>query len=144
MRALDDPISDPPLQQLTIRAFIDGADTLHVRGRNVWFVHRDKSLPGHWTGKPNLSRNEPTYINGKAWTPQWHQTDDSTLRSYPLEAGYTLVPIDGAAISMETAHARGRVAIISRPTEADDYTLSLLFDDLDERGAVWYEVRLGW
>ncbi len=124
---------------LTIRALIDGSDVVKVRGNTLWYEHRQYAMPGAWVDDSDHSGNEPTFVNGVEWLPQWVGKNS---RAYTAAGG--LLPADRAVTVMAVGFgARGAVAVLEQPSEKNDYTLSVLLDD-PPGGAEWYEVQLRW
>ena len=119
---------------------IDGSDILKVSGNKLWYEHRNYQLPGTWVDHDDASGNEPTFVNGQAWYPEW---DGGTSRPYtataPLLPEHTVVKVTAV-----TVRGRGKVNVIEQPTEQNDYTLGVLLDDDPQDGAQWYEIHLRW
>jgi CubicO group peptidase (beta-lactamase class C family) len=123
---------------VTVRALIDGSDLVKVRGNTVWFEHINHALPGAWVGDLD-SGNEPTLIDGVEWVPQW---DGRISNAYTAEGG---LPAERDVWVVVLRHsARGRVLLVERPCEANDYTFTMMLDDDVLPGAAWYEVELRW
>lgn len=47
-------------------------------------------------------------------------------------------------LRLDAREGRGRVRLLQKPSRANDWTAIVLLDDIDERGADWYEIRLSW
>ncbi|MBI5388256.1 MAG: serine/threonine protein kinase [Verrucomicrobia bacterium] len=120
---------------ITIKAFIDGRDTIKIQGNKVWWEHELGCFPGDPQGG-----NAPTFINGIAWRPKWGGSN-----SIPFEA---LVPVfrpkSTAQVTLNKVSDRGDAAISELPTPANNDTLSVYFNDDEEGGADWYEVSILW
>jgi hypothetical protein len=56
-------------KELIIEAFIDGPSSFHLRREGFYWRNGNASKPGKWGG-----RDEPTFINGKAWKPRWRKS----------------------------------------------------------------------
>jgi hypothetical protein len=125
---------DAPKNVIKIKALIDDKDVIKIQGNKVWWEHELGALPGDPKGG-----NQPTFINGIAWRPQWHGSN-----SIPFEP---LAPIFRPKFPEEVTFTklsgRGYVAISGLPTAAHDGTLSISFND-EEGGADWYEVSILW
>jgi hypothetical protein len=119
---------------IRIKTYIDGADTVKIQGNKVWYEHETFDLPGNWHG-----RNAPTMINGKPWIPVWH---DNTSEPYEhLEPVFK--PQSPAKIKLKKNLGRGEVTISERPSPQNNQTVSLHFVD-DAPGADWYDVTVNW
>jgi len=126
---------------LHIKAFIDGKDTIKIKGDELWYEHHDWDLPGKWWDKgSNIKHDEPTYINGTAWKPEWQERVSKPYRlkrAVPLREANNLIKL--AKIT-----GRGSVSIAEKPQQANDYTLSILLDDSRYGRAQWYEFVIQW
>jgi len=125
---------------LRIRAFIDGLDTIKIKGNEIWYEHHKWDLPGKWQGR----FDEPTFINGKAWKPEWNGSISSPYRE--LDAAFPKVRAH-QEFKLTKLEGRGSVTIAESPAPGNDYTLSILLDDADAKqfgGAAWYEILVEW
>ena len=121
---------------LRIRAFIDGSDTIKIRGNDLWYEHHKWDLPGKWQGR----FDEPTYVNGKAWKPQWHGSV-----SGPYQEVHPAFPrVTTEQIKLTKLAGRGSVSITETPNRENDYTLSVFLDDDRFAEAEWYEMLIEW
>ncbi len=119
---------------ITIKARIDGRDILKIQGKKVWWEHELGGFPGDPKGG-----NEPTFINGIAWRPQWDGSN-----TIPFEVSAPIFrPKSPAQVTLTKLSGRGDAAISELPTPANDGTLSVYFND-EEGGADWYDVSLLW
>jgi len=121
---------------IQIRAFIDGSDTIKIRDSQLWYQHHNYDLPGKWQNR----FDEPTYINGKAWNPQWNGSISKPF-------GDLFPPLPNKTIDevkVTKSQGRGDVSIIEKPNIENDYTLSLYFNDDRYDGAEWYEIKVEW
>ena len=126
---------------LHIKAFIDGKDTIKIKGVELWYEHLDWDLPGKWWDRANnVKHDEPTYINGMAWKPEWQER---VSKPYRLEQ---VIPLREAnnLINLAKIAGRGSVSIAEKPQQANDYTLSILLDDSRYNRAQWYEFVIQW
>lgn len=119
---------------IKIKAYIDGKDILKIQGNKVWWQHEQAGFPGDPKGG-----NQPTFINGIAWRPQWDGSN-----SIPFE---TLAPVfrpkSPAQVTLTKLSGRGDAAISELPTPENNGTLSVYFND-EEGGADSYEVSILW
>ncbi|MEM7244443.1 MAG: serine hydrolase [Acidobacteriota bacterium] len=124
---------------LTIRTLIDGSSVVKLRGDSLWFEHLNHARPGAWTGKREHDGNEPTFVDGVEWLPQW---DGKTSKPLTTASGLPAErPVTVTAVAVD---ARGKVVVLEQPSVKNDDTLSVLLDDDRERGATWYEIHLHW
>jgi hypothetical protein len=111
----------PTSNTITIKAFIDGRDILKIQGNKVWWEHGVGTFPGDPKGG-----NEPTFINGIAWIPQWNGSN-----SIPFEAlAPVFRPKSPEQATLKKLSGRGDAAISELPTSANDNTLSVYFNGL--------------
>jgi len=126
---------------LHIKAFIDGKDTIKIKGDELWYEHHQWDLPGKWWDRGgNIKHDEPTYINGTAWKPQWQERISKPYRlkqAVPLQEAKNLIKVTKIT-------GTGSVTIAEMPKQANDYTLSILLDDSRYGGAQWYEFVIQW
>ena len=126
---------------LHIKAFIDGKDTIKIKGVELWYEHHDWDLPGKWWDRAgNIKHDEPTYINGTAWKPEWQER---VSKPYRLEQAVPLREANNL-IKLAKIAGRGSVTITEMPQQANDYTLSILLDDSRYNKAQWYEFVIQW
>ncbi len=121
---------------LHIRTFIDGTDTIKIKGNELWYEHHTYDLPGKWQNR----FDEPTYINEKPWKPEWH---GSVCDSYK-DLRPPLPKLKAEQIKLAKIEARGEVTITEPPSRENDYTLSILMDDDRFDRAEWYEILIEW
>ena len=121
---------------LRVRAFIDGSDTIKIRGNEIWYEHHEFDLPGKWQGR----FDEPTLVNGKAWKPEWNESISSPYRE--IRPAFPKVTAD--RVKLTKLAGRGPVSIAEPSDPANDYTLSVLLDDDQFGGAEWYEILVEW
>jgi hypothetical protein len=127
--------TDSPGKTITIRALIDGADTIKIHGHEIWYVHESWDLPGRWQG-----RDEATTINGKPWRPEWN--GDKSTPFEGLKPAFK--PKSPAETRLTTLTGRGDVTISQMPSPDNDETLAIHLDDSQLFGAAWYEVQINW
>ena len=116
---------------LSVLSLIDGSDILKLTRDRVWFEHESSDPPGKWQG-----RNEPTFVDGKEWTPAWR---GKTCE--PLEGLALPLPLpEGKELHVESIRARGSVYVLEQPSDANGHAASIFFDDRRLSGADWYEI----
>jgi hypothetical protein len=126
---------------LSIRARIDGLSRLIIQENTVHWYHVAAAAPGRWIPAP-------TYINGVEWNPDWPDVPDSGNRDCECSSSsYQGIPALAKypPIVLEVIQARGKVAIVQQPSQSNDYTLIVEFDDFtppDTYGDDGYEIEL--
>lgn len=119
-----------------IKAFIDGSDTIKIRGGELWYEHHKYDLPGKWQGR----FDEPTFINDTEWKPEWNGLMSNRFQG--LSPALPKKTID--EIALTKIQGRGNVDITAKPDKENDYTLSVYLDDNQYNGAQWYEIKVEW
>jgi beta-lactamase regulating signal transducer with metallopeptidase domain len=126
---------------LHIMALIDGKDTIKINNNELWYEHYNYNLPGQWWNRAdNIKYDEPTYINGTAWKPEWQARISKPYRlkqSIPLKENKNQIRLTKIA-------GRGSVSFTEMPQEVNNYTLSILLDDNRYDEAQWYEFVIQW
>ena len=130
-----EPLPEGMSAKIHIKAYIDGSDTIKVKGSQLWYVHHTYQLPGMWDGS-----YEPTYVNGAEWRPAWKGNVSEMLTSLnpPLPA------TPGLKVYLGKVSRWDRVWIQEQPGDQNDHTLSVLIDDDLPDGPRWYEFDIGW
>lgn len=122
-----------PARRLTIRIFVDGKDTVFVRGDRLWLKHEADKLPGTDDGRG------PTWVNGGAWSPTW-----ASGRTRPFEGLDPPLPTAGEPVVwIARTEGRGPITVNEVPGPENDYVLCLTIDDALP-GANWYEIAVTW
>ncbi|ERR1700722_15345776 len=127
--------TDSSSHTIKIRALIDGADTIKIRGHEIWYEHESWDLPGRWQG-----RDELTMVNDKPWHPEWD--GDKSAPYEGLKPAFK--PQSPSETKLAKINARGDVTISQMPSAENDQTLAIHLDDSDILGAAWYEVEISW
>ena len=125
---------------MKIRALIDGADLVKVRGSQVWFEHITHARPGEWASGIDHSGSQPTFVNDSKWHPEWN---GRISKPFGIEKG-ALPDGEDVHVSVRSLEARGNVKIVEQASKANDFTVTILLDDDREMGADWYEIELLW
>lgn len=125
-------------RSVTFKAWVDGSDTLKLRGRRLWLEH--------------LTWGQPTKIsvNGKKWTPTWNDASSPSFPSWNNNRTEMYSP--GSNFSAKTSDhvklakkvGRGTVSVVEGPSPDNDYTLTVKIDDGPQSGADWYEFTVSW
>ena len=125
--------------KLSLRAYIDGVDEVHVKGNQLWYTHFEYDLPGQ-----NNNNNYPTYINAKEWMPTWtgNWPDPQISDIFTINPA---LPSDGKFYcQLLNTETRGMIVITQKPKKENDYELIVRLDDSGSGAADWYEFELGW
>lgn len=130
------PLLGTPHGSIQIKAFIDGSDTIKIRGNELWYEHHKWDLPGQWQD----SFDEPTIVNDTEWKPEWDEKTSD--RFCDLSPALPKKPLKN--ITLTKIQGRGIVEIKAKPAKENDYTLSIYLDDNQHGGAVWYEIKVEW
>lgn len=126
---------------LTIRAQIDGLSRLVIRSDSIQWDHEQNTRPGRWKddGAYKLP-GYPTTLNGTPWLPRWPDNDEESPGvSDPLDA---LIQFATNGVSLLSADGRPKVKLLEQPAPTNQFTLVLEFDDTQESGAEFVDVRL--
>ncbi len=112
---------------LNFKAYVDGADLLHVQGNRAWIE--------------NLKYNTPTeiFVNQMIWRPVW---DGET--SLVFDQLYPPLPGAGFYVYMTSAKGRGLVQLAQIPDAWNGYEAIIFLNDKDYGSAAWYEFSLAW
>ena len=135
-------IAELPTVVYEVAAYIDGRSRLMIRGDFVQWLHLEAAAPGRY----NLT-GEATFINGFEWVPAWPDEPDRENRdcgcySSELEGRFSRLPEGDVVAWVAGSSARGSVYVLEQPSEDNDYTLVVEFDDLGHTDADWYEVTI--
>ena len=146
----DDP--DPTVHKLRIRNEIDGRSSMEIGTYDATYTHHDYAAPGrHFTFGEDDPSSQParaTWLQDAEWYPEWPSEGEnrdcgcssSTFFSQPPDG--VLVPFADADITMEVLEGRGEVTILEEPSAANDYRLTIEWDDNPQGGPAWYEVEI--
>jgi len=156
-----EPIGQPPKEaclpvkkSLYIENRVDGKSQLEVQGYFARYHHYDHAAPGLHRHDANcqldtdatlVMAHDPTFINGKQWWPEWPEggeNRDCHCDSSFFKSDELLVPAAESKVTLNVIRARGEVAIIERPTAANGYRLTILWDDNPPAGCDFYEIEL--
>jgi hypothetical protein len=127
---------------LNIRARIDGLSDLVIQGDTVSWYHRVGGAPGRWI-------ESSTYINGIEWDPDWPDVPDrynTNCECYSSAYEGIATIANYPPVTLEIVRGRGSVNIIQQPSQENNHTLIIEFDDVanpvDTYGDDLYEINL--
>lgn len=124
---------------VVIEALVDGPSTLHIRPGSIYWVNGENAKPGRWG-----LHNEPTFVNGTAWTPHWGAPN--AVRGKDKSQSHQ-IPLDTADLDFEllaVTNERGGTGIEKRtPVETthEKGEFVVIIPD-PESGAKWYKFVL--
>jgi hypothetical protein len=124
---------------LSYQGYIDGYDELHIKGNNLWYVHRDYGLPGSTESDRNQVAR-PTLINGKAWFPQFNNdiSDLFTLEDSTPNKKMHYVVYARSIIAANETYLEGTenssINILQQPNQENDFELVIGLDDFAHPG----------
>ncbi|MBZ0288653.1 MAG: hypothetical protein K8I30_13630, partial [Anaerolineae bacterium] len=134
-------VSSP--QTLHVRALIDGRSQLVVQGNSVYWHHFDFAAPGR-----HGFVNEPTFLNTQAWFPTWPDVPDAENRDCACASstytGVPILPATGQTVGLTVVQARESVTIVQQPSQDNQYTLIVEFNDNLPVSSDWYEIDLSY
>ncbi len=130
------PGSTAWVKYITVWAWIDGSDFLHVQGNKVWWVHRNHSKVGQ---HGSCSSGCATKINGKDWWPKW--SGNTTAAYTGLNPPQPSGPIQ---ISLTKVSGRHQIAITQSPTSSNKNHTVVLFNDDPPGGSAAYQMYLSY
>lgn len=127
---------------IRIEAFIDGRSELHLRGNTAQWLHRDFAAPGR-----HFFAHEPTIINGIGWQPNWPDIPDAENRfcncfSDTFPGVTPALPLAAGTAVIRPIQSRGETQVSQIPTQENDYTLIVDFNDNLQDSADWYIVEI--
>ena len=122
--------------ELVIEALVDGPSMFHVRADGVFWENGDNGKPGKHAG-----HDEPTYINGAAWTPRWGKSRELRGRDKTEMNRINLGSIDLEFELIAVTQHRGETGIEQRSeiaTKVDRNDFVITIPD-PEPGSRWYK-----
>lgn len=124
---------------VVVQALVDGPSELRVTQQGLYWVNGANAKPGRHEG-----RNEPTYVNGVAWTPVWQHNDEErgidksdvyALPETTLRLNVDLLSV-GEKQDAEDIEVRTPIKVISGADE-----VAIIIPD-PEPGPRWYKFRI--
>lgn len=127
------------VRSFVVEALIDGSSTLHVTPGGIYWKSHGVSKAGRHGG-----RNEPTYVDGAAWRPQWQNPAErghDRSDPFPLRVG-TVANLQVELIGC--SDRRGEQRVNKRdPIRAQvvDNEFVVTIPD-NQGGSQWYRLRI--
>ena len=134
-----------------IKALIDGSDTLIIKDNTLQWEHRNFAAVGRHEG-----RNEPTTIsstlNGQTiideieWIPTWSEPVPNEIRFPTFSSIFTelnpSLPKTNTNININPIISRGSTTIEQLPSNNNEFTLKIFYDDDGIPGSTFYETEI--
>ena len=127
--------------KIKIDILIDGRDTVYFKDKTIWIQHDAYDHPGKWAGQ-----DLPVYINkDQKWFLEWN---GNLTRQGVIENGVG-IPRSGTwtednfFVNFGT-DGFGTFNVKEYPSERNDYTLKIEFDDVEPHGAHWFSADINW
>lgn len=127
-------------QIVVIETLIDGSSELRVKRNGIYWINGGNAKPGRHDGQ-----EEPTYVNGKSWRPNWRESekdrgvDRSATKSVdgidPAKTDFKLVMVGFARDSLGI-EKRDEIEVNRKGEE-----LSIVIPD-SQSGSRWYRFEL--
>ncbi len=129
----------PTENVIKVGAYIDGRSQLRIRGNTAQWHHLEFIVPGKFGGG-----ERPTLIDGQRWMPKWPKELETDLYTDSDTFNRIASPLPRAAVEATIRQLKGNglVSVIQQPTESNDYTLVVEFDDHDHPGASDYVAEI--
>jgi hypothetical protein len=138
---LDKLFPPKPPKEIIVEALIDGDSELWVTSKGIYWknVGKETAKPGRHDGK-----NEPTYVNGKRWMPEWGKPQEERgfdeSKSFSMPIGKVNLRFELQAVGTE----KGREGIDTRDavtmsSSGDALVIRIPDHQMDSR---WYRFRL--
>jgi len=140
------PEKPKAVTRLEIEVLVDGYSEVRVTPEGVYLVSKGASKPGRHGG-----RNEPTYINGKAWTPVWGKNDENAghdeTKPYELAMNPPGTPAPGMdwkfkLLGVGTQRGAATIAerdVVSTRSKRKEFTVDI---PDTQTGSSWYRFEL--
>jgi hypothetical protein len=138
------------MRVLSVQAWIDGRDLLHITPTRLYWEHLDYAAVGRLGGA-----NEPTKILMRSyaglvrrvpWYPDWN-CPDWECRNYHANSsafGFGMLPLPSQyqLVSVAVLEERESITVLQYPSAQNGYETIVDFNDDDWGGAAWYAVQL--
>ena len=122
--------------EIVIEAYIDGPSTLRFTRNGFYWQNGANAKPGR------MGKSQPTYINGKPWTPKWRKDGsdrgEDTSNNYP----WNIPSVELTCELISVTEQRGKTDIEKRTpieTKRENGEYCLRIPD-PEPGARWYKI----
>ena len=136
--------------KIHIKALIDGRDVVYIKGNTIWIQHEAYDFPGKWAGQDlpvtlqsGVDNEDGT--KGQKWFLKWN----ANLAQQEVIKNAEPIPSSGVwdesnfTVDFHTI-GYGKTRVIEYPSQKNDYTLKLEFDDVEPNGAHWYSADINW
>lgn len=131
--------SAAPVDEIVVEAYIDGDTLLHVRSDSISWENGRYKKPGRRDGL-----DEPTYVNGVAWKPKWHdgKSDGGPDKSMPYMIQLGAGDLDVEVLSVTATRGQAGIAKdspVAGKMEGGHYVVRIPDPG---HGAQWYRFAL--
>lgn len=147
------PVILPTNTSIEISALIDGRDRLIVRDGTLQWDHLEGAAVGRHMGQ-NISTTITTTLDGETvldnfeWTPDWSSPPPDEIREPQQSSVLTGIlpefPELEQNVVLTPLNVRRYAEVIQQPSEANDYTLIVEFDDSKSGGSDTYTLKLNY
>jgi hypothetical protein len=133
------PLPTSGIRDIVVEALIDGDSEFWVTPKGVYWKSLGVGKPGR-----HQDRNEPTWINGKSWMPEWGKPSEyrgrDETKPLPLPVGTTNFRLELQAVGGEKGcqGIQNRDPVTLR-SEGENQVVSIPDSQRDSR---WYRFRL--
>ena len=145
------PPPPPTNASIEISALIDGRDQLIIRDGTLQWEHFDNAAVGRHMGQ-NIPTTITTTVDGQVvldhleWTPQWSVPPPDDMRRREHSSIFTGLlpefPELEQTVQLAPLQVRRDASIVQQPSEANDYTLVVEFNDNSAGSSEMYTLRL--
>ena len=145
------PPPPPTNASIEISALIDGRDQLIVRDGALQWEHFDNAAVGRHDGR-NVPTTITSTVDGQVvldhvdWIPDWSAPPPDNIRRHELSSVFTGLlpefPELEQTVQLTSVQVRREASIVQQPSEANDYTLVVEFNDNSAGGSDMYTLRL--
>ena len=133
--------TDAGPRSIEIEVLVDGSDELHATDSGIYWVSYGAAKPGRHKGL-----DEPTYVNGKEWNPNWEE--DRKDRGRDASAAYRLAIIPeilhfellAIGSDRDAREIENRSEVVAK-YEEDEERFTVNISD-SQGGSRWYRFKL--
>jgi hypothetical protein len=136
------PKTTPQTSKIRIQIEATDLDSLFIKGDEIWMQMKIPDLPVKWLG-----RDFPVKINGsQEWLPKWngHVTLREIIKDSPPIPDSGVWNEDNFKVDFHINGFDGRASVRQYPSDKNDHTLIIEFDDTKSEGAHWYVIDINW
>lgn len=125
-------------ETITVEALIDGNTELHVTKEGIYWM-----VPGG-DAKPGLHEDadEPTYVNGRRWKPEWRvpgERGPDSSEEYPIKTASPKLTVETLNVSRERSGKNENRTPVATMVKDDHFVIKI---SDPEGGSRWYKLRI--